>query len=114
MNCSGIAIFAALGAAGKTAEPTTELIPLWWSEALLASNQKSAALAVLETDVKKNPSHLQTGLALLRLRFTQAESPNQYLAIERELADWEKLLAERRKEKPNRRRTAWTATRGAR
>lgn len=99
-NDEAIANFSALGATGKTPEPTAELIPLWWSEALLASNQKGAALSVLEADVKKNPKHLQTGLALLRHRFAQAESPNQYLAIDRDLGEWEKLLTARRKEKP--------------
>jgi thioredoxin-like negative regulator of GroEL len=99
-NEEAIAIFAAISAAGKTAEPTTELISLWWSEALLATNQKSAAQTVLDADLKKNPSHLQTGLASLRLRLAQAESPNQLFAIDRDLTDWEKLLAERRKEKP--------------
>ncbi len=97
-----IPVFSSLGTLGKTAEPTGELIPLWWGEALIASNLKGPALAVFEADLKRNPSHLQTALAAIRLRLGQAESPNQLLAVERDLMAWDRQLAARQKEKPKR------------
>jgi thioredoxin-like negative regulator of GroEL len=97
-----IPIFSTLSAQGKTGEPTDELIALWWGDALIASGQKSAALAVFDADIKRNPSHLQTALAAIQLRVAQAESPNQILAIDHDLTVWEKGLAARRKEKPKR------------
>jgi predicted Zn-dependent protease len=97
-----IPVFSSLGTLGKVAEPTNELIALWWGEALIATNQKSTALGIFDADVKRNPTHLQTMLAAIRLRLGQAESPNQLLAVERDLSGWEKLLAKRMKEKPKR------------
>lgn len=101
-----IPIFASLSALGKIPEPTNELITLWWGEALVASNQKSAALSIFDADVKRNPGHLQTALAAMRLRLGQAESPNQILAVERDLTAWEKLFATRAKEKSKSKRGA--------
>lgn len=95
-----IPVFASLNTIGRTPEPTNELISLWWGEALLAGSQKAAALAVFDGDVKRNPNHLQTSLAAIRLRLSQAESPNQILAVERDFGAWEKLFAARLKEKP--------------
>lgn len=97
-----IPVFATLGNSSRTSEPTAELIPLWGAETLAASNQKTAAQTLLDGDVKKNPAHLQTALAAIRLRLSQAESPNQILAVDRDLGAWEKLFAARLKEKPKR------------
>lgn len=88
-------LFATLAAAARPPEPNAEWIVLWWSEALLGLGKKSDAAAILEEDVRKYPAHLQTGLAWLRLRFSQAESPNQFLALEKELREWSARLTER-------------------
>ncbi|MBS1963434.1 MAG: tetratricopeptide repeat protein [Bdellovibrionales bacterium] len=95
-------IFTALAGGPKNPEPTNELIPLWWGEALLASGKKTEALATFESDAKANPAHLQTALAAIRLRLAQAESPHQLLAVDRDLTAWEKLLAARLAQKPKR------------
>jgi len=95
-------IFATLASLPKVSEPTAELISLWWGEALVASNQKVQALGVFDADVKKNPAHLQTSLAAIRIRLSQAESPNQILALDRDLTAWEKSFVLRLKEKPKR------------
>jgi tetratricopeptide (TPR) repeat protein len=93
-------LFVSLPSGGKVGEPSVELIALWWGETLLAANQKSAALTIFEADLKRYPAHLQTALAAIRLRLLQAESPNQTLAVERDLTAWEKLLASRLIQKP--------------
>jgi tetratricopeptide (TPR) repeat protein len=97
-----IPVFSSLGTLGRVAEPTAELIPLWWGEALLASNLKPAALAIFESDLKRNPGHLQVALAVIRIHLAGAESPNEILAVDRDLSEWEKRLALRLKEKPRR------------
>lgn len=76
----------------KNPEPLVELNALWWGEALLAAGMKNQALVVFENDAKRFPSHLQTTLALLKLRAQSGESPNQFLAINRDLMSWEKSL----------------------
>lgn len=95
-----ISIFSSLANAGKITEPMSELHALWWGEALLASGQKSGALSVFETDVKRYPGHVRTSLAAIRLRLSQAESPNQFLALEQDLDAWDRQFALRLKEKP--------------
>ena len=95
-----ITTLSTLAANGKTSEPNTELISLWWGEALLSAGQKANALNIFESDAKKFPGHLQTSIAALKIRLAQAESPNQLLAIERDLLAWDKLLEARVKEKP--------------
>ncbi len=84
---------------GKLPDVLAELNTLWWGEALLASGQKSQALTMFENDAKRFSNHLQTTLALLKLRFASAESPNQFSAIDQELTSWEKQFAKRQKEK---------------
>ncbi len=95
-------LFAGLATGSRLPEPNAEWVSLWWSEALLGLGKKSEALAVLEEDARKSPHHLQTVLAWLRLRFTQAESPNQFLALEKELKQWEGRLSERTSQKKKR------------
>jgi tetratricopeptide (TPR) repeat protein len=100
-NEEAIALLASL-VTSKTSEPLTELIPLWWGEALLAAGKKSAALNVFEADLRRNPNHLQTGLAAIRIRLSQTESPNQVMSIQKDLAAWEALFEKHLKEKKKR------------
>jgi len=86
----------------KNPEPMTELNALWWGEALLATGQKNQAIVVFENDAKHFPQHLQTWLALLKLRASIGESPNQFSAVSLNLTLWEKSLATRLKEKKKR------------
>jgi tetratricopeptide (TPR) repeat protein len=88
-------LFSALATGPKPVEPLAELIPLWWGEALLASGQKLSALNVFDNDSKRTPAHLQSALAAIRIRLTQAESTNQLIALDRDLASWEKQFADK-------------------
>lgn len=49
--------------------PGSELAPLWYAEALVSSNQRPAALQVLEYDLKTQPMHIRSIVQLARLRF---------------------------------------------
>lgn len=84
----------------KNSEPNLEWNALWWGEALLASGEKNQAAQVWENDVKKYPNHLETSLALIRMKLTSAESPNQFHALAAELKTWQNRYDVRLKEKP--------------
>ena len=49
----------------------SELAPVWFSDALLAAGNRKKARDVLESDVKKNPLHLKSLVALARLEFPE-------------------------------------------
>jgi len=96
-----LVLFAMSGSTRST-EPTLELNTLWWGEALLASGQKSQAALMLENDAKRFSSHFQTTLLSLKLRASIAESPNQYLALDSDLDDFDRALTRRISEKKKR------------
>lgn len=89
-------------ASSKLSDPLAELNSLWWGEALLGAGQKTQAVSVFENDAKRFPTHLHTILALIKFRLTLAESPNQFLAINKDLRALEKSLTVRIKEKKRR------------
>jgi tetratricopeptide (TPR) repeat protein len=85
----------------KLGDALSEWVTLWTGEALTASGQKSQAATIYEADLKRFPGHLQVGLALLRSRLANAESPNQFLQLAQDLDAFEKKIVQTKNAEKN-------------